>query len=211
MTPRALFSPVLLFLLFAGLAACAQPEPPDAPDAPEAAEAPDVPAPITAVAGLAVPPRAEGEARPSPNAAVSQTIGTTQVYISYGRPGVKGRRVFGDLEAYGQVWRAGANEATVISFSDGVTVEGQPLDAGAYALFAIPGEDEWTLIFNRQAEQWGAFDHDEAQDALRVTVTPEEAAAQEWLSYSFDDLTDTSATAALHWSTTRVPFTISTP
>ena len=207
MTLHTRLLPALLILLLA-LAACAEgPEAPDGDDA-TVAEAPPAP---TAMAGLAVPPRANDEARPSPNARVGQTIGTTDVLITYGRPGDKGRQVFGELEPYGNVWRAGANEATVIAFSDDVLIEGQPLAAGSYALFAIPGETEWTLIFNRQAEQWGAFDHDEAQDALRVTVTPEEGAAQEWLAYTFDDLTDTSATAVLHWSTTRVPFTISTP
>ena len=189
--------------------ACAQDE--TAPATDDMAETDSVAeTPDAASVAADLPPRVN-EARPSPNASVAQTIGTTEVTITYGRPGVKGRQVFGGLEQYGNVWRAGANEATVIHFTDDVTIEGQPLAAGAYAFFAIPGETEWTLIFNEQAEQWGAFDHDPAQDALRVTVTPESGPQQEWLSYSFDDLTDTSATVVLAWDTVRVPFTIAVP
>ncbi len=155
-----------------------------------------------------IPPRANDEARPSPNAMVSQTVGTTVVTVSYGRPGVKGRTVFGELEAFGELWRAGANEATVFAFSDDVTINGEPLAAGAYAFFAVPGEEEWTLVFNEQAEQWGAYRYDDAQDALRVTVTATAAPHEEWLSYSFDELTDTSARCLLRWSDVAVPFTI---
>lgn len=150
------------------------------------------------------------EARPSPNAAVSQTIGATLVTITYGRPGVKGRQVFGDLEAYGEVWRAGANEATVFAVSDDVTIDGQPLAAGTYGFFAIPNEGQWALIFNTQADQWGAYDYDASHDALRITVQPEAGPHQEWLQYSFDDLTETSAKALLQWHTVTVPFTIAT-
>lgn len=159
-----------------------------------------------------IPPRANDEPRPSPNASVSQTVGTTEMTISYGRPGVKGRDVFGGLEPYGEVWRAGANEATVFSFSDDVTINGQPLAAGTYAFFVIPEEEgDWTLIFNSTAEQWGAYRYDESQDALRVPATPETGASQEWLSYSFDELAPNSARVVLHWSDTMVPFTVAVP
>ena len=141
-----------------------------------------------------IPPRAN-EARPSPNASVSQTIGAAVVTITYGRPGVKGRQVFGGLEAYGSVWRAGANEATVFSVSDDVTINGEALPAGVYAFFAIPTEGDWTLIFNKQAEQWGAFNYDQSQDALRVTATPQEGSQVEWLAYYFGNLTENAATA----------------
>ena len=150
------------------------------------------------------------EARPSPNASVSQTVGTTLVTITYGRPGVKGRQVFGGLEAFGEVWRAGANEATVFAVSDDVTIDGQPLAAGTYAFFAIPTGDAWMLIFNTQADQWGAYDYDASHDALRISVQPEAGLHQEWLMYAFDDLTDTSARAVLHWDTVKVPFTVAT-
>lgn len=159
---------------------------------------------------LEIPLRARHEVRPSPNAGTNLTIGTTDIHLTYGRPGVKGRNVFGGLEPYGSVWRAGANEATVFRASDDVTINGEPLPAGVYAFFAIPEPDEWTLIFNRQANQWGAFDYNEEVDALRVTVTPEQGPHKEWLDYSFENLSDTSATVVLHWATTRVPFTIGT-
>lgn len=155
-----------------------------------------------------IPPRANDEARPSPNAMVSQTIGTAVVTVSYGRPGVKGREVFGGLEPYGEVWRAGANEATVMSFSQNVKVNGQSLAAGTYALFAIPAEGDWTLIFNSEPNQWGAYRYSADNDVLRVPATPEAGPQMEWLSYSFENLSDTSATAVLHWAGTRVPFTI---
>lgn len=157
----------------------------------------------------ALPFRAH-EARPSPNAVVSQTIGTTLVTISYGRPRVNGRQVFGALEAFDEVWRAGANEATVFAVSDDVTINGQPLPAGTYGFFAIPTEGTWTLIFNTQADQWGAYDYDARHDTLRVSVQPEAGSHQEWLNYSFDDLTETSAKAVLHWDTVKVAFTIAT-
>lgn len=158
----------------------------------------------------AIPLRANNEARPSPNASVTQTIGTTVVTITYGRPGVKGRQVFGGLEQYGAVWRTGANEATVFSVTSDVTINGEALPAGVYGFFTIPGEDEWTIIFNKQPNQWGSFDYDQGQDALRVTATPEEAAAVEWFAFYFGELTNTSAKAFLHWDTVRVPFTIAT-
>lgn len=157
----------------------------------------------------ALPFRAH-EARPSPNATVSQTIGTTLVTITYGRPGVKGRQIFGELIAFGEVWRAGANEATVFAVSDDVTIDGQPLAAGTYGFFAIPTEGAWTLLFNTQADQWGAFDHDASCDTLRISVQPEAGPHQEWLRYAFDDLTETSARVVLEWDTLKVPFTIAT-
>ncbi|MFH5831045.1 DUF2911 domain-containing protein [Halalkalibaculum sp. DA384] len=152
--------------------------------------------------------RATNEARVSPNASVSQTIGTTQVTITYGRPSVKGRQVFGGLEPYGSVWRTGANEATTIRFSDDVLIEGEPLQAGTYGLFTVPGEDEWVVIFNNVPNQWGAFDYDSSEDALRVKVSPEEAHHIEQLMFYFEDVTSDSGTAVVHWSTIKVPFTI---
>lgn len=146
--------------------------------------------------------------RVSPNATVGQTIGVTEVTIRYGRPSVRGRDIFGGLVPFGEVWRTGANEATTISFSTPVHIEGQALDAGTYGFFTIPGPDQWTLIFNETAEQWGAYNYDAGQDALRVQVTPQSASAQELLTFSFHNVTDTSATAALRWAETRVPFEI---
>lgn len=192
-----------LFLgLFVAVAACAQEAPAEQmtdDDAPVAA--PDVPA------------RANDEARPSPNAAVSQTIGTTVVSVEYGRPSLRGRAVFGgssELAPTGQVWRTGANEAATVMVSDDVMVEGQPLPAGVYSLFTIPGEDSWTVIFNETAEQWGAFRYDEAEDALRVEVAPMAGAPMmEQFQIRFEDVSDDAATLILHWGTTGVPVRIS--
>lgn len=150
--------------------------------------------------------RGNEQTRPSPNASISQTIGTTVVTITYGRPGVKGRDVFGGLEAYGEVWRTGANESTAITFSDDVTIEGETLPAGTYSLYTIPGQEEWTIIFNAKLS-WGT-EYDAAEDVLRVTTTPEEAPTREWFMIHFRNLSSESAECVLHWDTVRVPFTI---
>ncbi len=159
--------------------------------------------------------RANEEVRASPNAVVGQTIGTTDVTITYGRPSVRDRAIFGDslaaeqpLVPYGAVWRTGANEATAITFSDDVTVEGQPLEAGTYGLFTIPGENEWTIIFNEAPEQWGAYEYDESRDALRITATPEEADFSELMTFSFDEVGENTGELVLRWADTAVPVTI---
>lgn len=116
--------------------------------------------------------RSNEEARVSPNASVSQTIGTTEITITYGRPAVNGRQVFGGLEQFGEVWRTGANESTAITFSDDVEVEGESIEAGTYSLYSIPGEEEWTIILNSKLS-WGT-QYDPNEDVTRVKVTPEE-------------------------------------
>ncbi|PSQ77931.1 MAG: hypothetical protein BRD35_02685 [Bacteroidetes bacterium QH_7_62_13] len=147
--------------------------------------------------------------RVSPNASVSQTVGVTTVEVHYGRPGVRDREIFGDLVPFGEGWRTGANEATTISFSTPVRIEGKSLDAGTYGFFTIPGPDQWTLIFNQTADQWGAYNYDSDNDILRVQVEPESAPKRERLTFAFHPLTDSTATAVLHWNETRVPFEIS--
>ncbi|MCK7523313.1 MAG: DUF2911 domain-containing protein [Ignavibacteriales bacterium] len=137
--------------------------------------------------------------RISPKAAVIQTVGFTEVRIDYSRPGVKKREIWGKLVPYDAVWRAGANEATKITFSTDVTVEGKKLKKGSYSLFAIPGKNDWTIIFNKVADQWGAFEYNESEDALRVKVKTEKAIWQEWLSYTINKASDTSAVIRLEW------------
>lgn len=146
--------------------------------------------------------------QPSPYASVTQRIGVNDVTIAYHRPGVKGRKIWGELVPFAQVWRAGANEATAVTFTEDVTVEEQPLRAGTYSFFAIPGEKEWTLIFNREVKQWGAFDYKEAKDALRVKVAAKPGPPEEWLSFRFRDLTLNSAVAVLSWEKVEVSFVI---
>ncbi len=154
--------------------------------------------------------RDNSRVRPSPNAKVSQTIGTTEIDLHYSRPGVKGRTIFGDLVPYDQVWRAGANEPTTITFSGDVVVEGKSLAAGSYALWFLPrASGKWEVIFS-DLVGWGT-QYDPEKDVLRAPVTPMEGAAQEWLRYTFEDLTDTSATLQMHWATTVVPVHIKLP
>ncbi|MDX1546091.1 MAG: DUF2911 domain-containing protein [Rhodothermales bacterium] len=162
---------------------------------------------------LAVAPayaqRDNSQARPSPNAMLSQTIGTTTVDLHYSRPGVKGRTVYGDLVPYGRVWRAGANEPTTITFGGDVIVGGETLPAGTYNLFVEPQEaGDWAVIFHEPV-RWGTM-HDAEKEVLRVSATPQEAPMQEWLQYRFEDLTDTSATLVLHWADRALPIVIAT-
>ena len=169
--------------------------------------------PFVLLALLATPTRAQDrgneEARASPNAGVAQTIGTTKVHLTYGRPSVNERTIFADdgLVPYGEVWRTGANEATTISFSSDVMIEGESLSAGTYSLYTIPGADTWTIIFNNAANQWGT-NYDESKDALRVEVSPASGPQVEMMMFYFEQITDTSGTCVLHWAETRVPFEI---
>src|SRR5208282_6301304 len=108
----------------------------------------------------------------SPACTLKQRVGLTDIEIVYSRPGVKGRTIFGGIVPYGQVWRTGANQATKISFSTPVKLEGNEIPAGTYALFTIPGENEWTIIINKNTNQWGAFQYNEKDDFVRFKVTP---------------------------------------
>jgi hypothetical protein len=147
--------------------------------------------------------------RVSPAASVGQTVGVTQITISYHRPAVNGRVIWGGLEAYDKVWRAGANDATTITFTSNVRVDGNPLSAGVYALFVIPTTTDWTVIFNDVSRQWGAFRYDPTQDALRIKVKPDTAEHQERLEYSFPSVTDNSAQVMLRWERKKLQFTVS--
>lgn len=171
----------------------------------------------------------------SQKASVMQTIGVTDITITYHRPAVKGRPIFAEAPAsmearakgdatldnqnerkpgepivpYNHVWRAGANEATTFQVTDDVLVNGQPLKAGTYSLQAIPTKDEWTIVFNSDYGQWGAFSYDAKKDVLRVKTKPQAAAEnQEWLMYTVDPVTANSATVNLRWEKVSVPFTV---
>ncbi|MCU0382806.1 MAG: DUF2911 domain-containing protein, partial [Cyclobacteriaceae bacterium] len=108
----------------------------------------------------------------SPKETVKGKVGDVNVEVVYSKPSAKGRKVMGDLVPFGEVWRTGANEATTISFDKAVTIEGQKLAAGQYSLFTIPGENEWTIIFNSDPKQWGAYKYKKEKDVLRVTIKP---------------------------------------
>jgi DUF2911 family protein len=174
------------FLAIGPLAAAQQPTPAPTPAAPPAVRLPQI----------------------SQGATVKQTIGLNDVTITYSRPGVKGRKIWGGLVPYNAVWRTGANSATTIQLSEDVLVEGQPLPAGTYSLHTIPGEKEWTVIFNKEANQWGSYSYDEAKDAVRVKVTPIPGQAQEWMQFRFEDLTVNTARVVLAWENLQVPFNI---
>lgn len=146
--------------------------------------------------------------RPSPNATVTQTVGITEISVHYSRPGVKDRKIWGELVPYGEVWRTGANENTTIRFSTPVKVEGKELAAGLYGLQTIPAENEWTVIFSKDADQWGAFNYKPENDALRVQVKPQPAEFRERMAFDIEDMTDTSARVVMHWEKLKVPFLV---
>jgi len=148
------------------------------------------------------------QVRVSPKAMVKQTVGLTEVTIDYSRPGVKGRTIWGNLVAYNVVWRAGADEATKITFSSDVKINGKSLKAGSYSFFVIPTKNNWTLIFNKVATQWGAFEYNESEDVFRIEVSTEEGNFQEWLSYTITKTVDNSAIIRLEWEKLKVPFTV---
>jgi hypothetical protein len=172
--------------------------------------------------------------RPSAKASVMETIGVTDVTITYSRPGVKGRTIWGDplpeqaatkgeatlddqtvrpkgapIVPWGHAWRTGANEATQFVVTDDVFINGQKLPAGSYSLHTIPTHDEFTIIFNSIANQWGSFNYDPAKDTLRVKVKPEWSEhSKEWLEYWIDPVSDTSAQVNVRWEKVRVPFLV---
>jgi Protein of unknown function (DUF2911) len=185
---------------------------------------------VSAFAQISVP-------RPSQKASVMQTIGVTDVTITYSRPGVKGRKIWGDplpeqaattgeatldnqntrpkgapIVPYGHVWRTGANEATMFVVTDDVLINGQKLAAGTYSLHTIPTKDEWTIVFNGTANQWGSFSYDPAKDTLRIKAKPQMVADnQEWLAFTFDPVSDDSAQVNIRWEKVSVPFTVKVP
>ena len=146
--------------------------------------------------------------RASPKASVNQTVGTTDVSIAYCRPGVKGRTIWGDLVPYDQVWRTGANEATTITFGDEVTIGGTALPAGTYGLFTIPGKNEWTIVINKGAKLWGAYEYKPAEDVLRVKATAAAAPFTERLTFTFANVGTESADVVLAWEKLQVSFPI---
>jgi tetratricopeptide (TPR) repeat protein len=144
----------------------------------------------------------------SQKAVLTQRIGITDITVKYHRPLVNGRKIWGGIVPYGEVWRAGANENTTISFSDPVTVEGSALEKGTYGLHMIPGEGSWTVIFSKMSAAWGSFSYNQAEDALRVTVKSQPAELHEALTYDFDDLKANSAVLTMCWEKVAVPVKI---
>jgi hypothetical protein len=151
--------------------------------------------------------QADKSKRPSPPALVKQVLASgTTVSIDYSQPSVKGRTIGVDLEPKeGQVWRTGANEATVFETDKALTINGKTLPAGKYALFSISGKDSWTIIFNKTWKQWGAYEYKESDDALRITVTPQKAGVfAEKLTFTIDS----NGVVSLHWGDHKISFTV---
>lgn len=159
--------------------------------------------------------------RLSLNASVMQRLGVdTDITITYCRPGVKGRKIWGGLVPYGLApgnkysdnkpypWRAGANENTTFECSKDLLIEGKKLAAGKYGVHMIPSEKDWVIIFSTNNSSWGSYKYNQKEDALRVTVTPVKAPHQEWMMFGFDDLAGTAATVYLHWEELKVPIKI---
>jgi hypothetical protein len=155
--------------------------------------------------------------RVSPKATLSQTLGVTDITIVYSRPGVRARTVWGELVPWDKPWRTGANEATTFTCSTDITVNGQKLPAGTYSFFTIPNADEWTVVFNKQKDLWGAFEYDKSQDQLRVQAKPMAGEYREWMEFGFEDMTPaaipqspSAGKLVLRWEKVAVPITIET-
>lgn len=176
--------------------------------------------------------------RPSQKASVMQRIGATDVTITYSRPGVKGRKIWGDplpeqtasvkgeatldnqnqrpknavIVPYGHMWRTGADDATLFVVTDEVLINGQKLPGGTYSLHTIPGKDEWTIVFNGTSNQWGSFSYDPAKDTLRVKAKPAWVNEnQEFLAFNIDPVGEDSAQVNIRWEKISVPFTVKVP
>jgi len=146
--------------------------------------------------------------RPSPDATVTQFVGVTEVKIDYSSPAVKGRKIWGELVPFGEIWRTGANEATTITFSDAVKVNGSELPAGTYGIHTIPGESEWEFIFSKDTKIDGSSNFDKEKEVLRVKAKPEEHHFMERMTFLFTNVTDNSASVNLLWDKLNVSFNI---
>jgi Protein of unknown function (DUF2911) len=148
--------------------------------------------------------------RPSPFAAVKQTVGLTEITVDYSSPGVKGRKIWGGLVPYDKMWRAGANSATKVTFSRDVKIDGKPVPAGSYSLWVIPSaKGAWTIILNKNPNQGGVgTDYKQDLDLLRVQVKPQPIPSRERLAYLIADFTDDAAQLQLEWEKVRLSLPI---
>jgi len=149
------------------------------------------------------------ENRVSPAEVINANINGNDITVNYGSPKVKGREIWGSLVPYDEVWRTGANEATTISFSKDVLIDGQLLQSDVYSFFTIPSSDKWTAIFNLEEKQWGAFKYDSNQDALRIQITPDTIALQEEMKFEVNPNSENGGVISLKWEKMQinVPFT----
>ncbi|MCW5823154.1 MAG: DUF2911 domain-containing protein [Cyanobacteria bacterium TGS_CYA1] len=142
----------------------------------------------------------------SPTCTLKQRVGLTDVEVVYSRPSVKDRAIFGAMVPYGKVWRTGANQATKVTFSTDVKLNGKDVPAGTYALMTIPGKDEWTVIVNKGPEGWSPYKYDEKQDLVRFTVKPISMPwSMETFTIDFNEIRDESAKLTMIWDKTKIP------
>lgn len=154
--------------------------------------------------GLKMPASSSGQT-------ITQDFGLGKITLTYSRPNVKDRKVFGNLVPYDKVWRTGANDATLINFSEDVSIEGNNIPAGEYGLFTIPGKTEWTIILNKTAKQWGAYEYKEADDVLRFKIKPKtQNEKTETFTLQFANVMPTSAQLHLMWDKTAVAINLTT-
>ena len=146
--------------------------------------------------------------RKSPPAEVNGKLGSAGILINYSQPSVNGRTIWGDLVPYGEVWRTGANEATYIEITNDIMIEGKKLKAGKYSVFTIPGEKEWTIIFNSEWKQWGAYKYNDKKDVLRVNVSPENSEKTEMMTFSIE-AKGNEGQIILKWDELMIPIKIS--
>jgi Protein of unknown function (DUF2911) len=163
---------------------------------------------LTFILSLSVAGQEFRPPRPSPDATVSQYVGITKITVDYSSPGVKGRKIWGDLVPYGKIWRTGANEITSITFSDPVKVNGNDLPAGTYGIHTIPDENDWEIIFSKDTKVDDPMTYDEKKDALRIKVKPEKNQFTERMAFTITDMTDNSANVNLIWENLKVPFKV---
>jgi hypothetical protein len=166
-----------------------------------------------ALLGVANFANAQGAKFPQPSSGqtITQDFGLGKITLTYSRPNVKGRKIFGGMEPLGVVWRNGANAATRIKFTDAVKIEGKDLPAGEYGLFSIPGKNEWTVIFNKIADQWGAYEYKESDDVIRVKVkTTSLKDKVETLTMQFSAVSETTAQLNMMWENSAYAINITT-
>lgn len=148
--------------------------------------------------------------QPSPTATLNQRIGLTDFTVTYSRPSAKGRKIFGDLVPYGEVWRTGANACTKITSSTPFKIGGEEIDAGEYALFTIPGKKEWTVIVSKQTNLWGSSGYNESEDVARFIATPVKSEFDESFAIEFDAFTTSGANMSFEWEdvSVRIPISV---
>ena len=151
------------------------------------------------------------DVKPSQSGSVRQEVANTAIEITYDRPVARGRDLFGGIVPFGEIWNPGANDATAISFSRDVSVNGNPLPAGRYSLWAIPDPNRWTIVFNRQADVYHTPYPGEGDDALRLMASPRRGAHMETLAFYFAAVEKKDAELRLHWGETYVPLRITVP